>query len=279
MQLQATKTAVITGATQGIGRHTALRLAAAGGHRVLLHGRTRPQAETALRELRAEAGAAAGGLVGCVHGDLADLAQVRGVADQVRAALGEGALDVLINNAGVFANGPRRVSADGFELTHAVNVLAPFVLTHELLPQMAERGRVVTTASLSAAGSVPWDDLQLERNYSDHRAYSLSKLLDILFTFALHRRRGELGVPTLQAVSLDPGTVNTRMLRQGWSMAGIDLNDANDTWKVATQAGEDSGVYYVGGSPYRPPAVALDVGAQDRLWETLAGQAKGVLSS
>ena len=154
-----------------------------------------------------------------------------------------------------------------------------FALTLLLLPRLAARGRVVTTASLSAAGSVPWDDLQLERSYSDHKAYSLSKLLDILFTFGLHRRREDLGLPHLQALSLDPGTVNTRMLRQGWSMAGIDLNDANDTWKVATQAGEDSGVYYVGGSPYRPPAVALDVGAQDRLWETLADQAKQVLSA
>ena len=107
------------------------------------------------------------------------------MADQVKEKVG--ALDVLINNAGVFANEERQTSKDGYELTFAVNVLAPFALTKLLLPCMRENGHIITTSSLSASGTVPWDDLQLERGYNNHRAYSLSKLLDMMFTFALHR--------------------------------------------------------------------------------------------
>ena len=108
------------------------------------------------------------------------------MAEQVKEKVG--ALDLLINNAGVFANEERQTSKDGYELTFAVNVLAPFALTKLLLPSMRENGHIINTSSLSASGTVPWDNLQLEgSSYSNHRAYSLSKLLDMLFTFALHR--------------------------------------------------------------------------------------------
>ena len=179
----AMKTVLVTGATQGIGLHTALRLAQAGNHHVVLHGRTAESGEAALARIRSESGARN---VSLVTGDLSDLAQVRGVADQVKEKVD--GVDVLINNAGVFADEQRQTSADGYELTFAVNVLAPFALTKLLLPAMNRNGHVINTSSLSAGGSVPWDDLQLERAYSNHKAYSLSKLLIQMVTYALHRR-------------------------------------------------------------------------------------------
>ena len=146
------KTVLVTGATQGIGLHTALRLAQAGNHHVVLHGRTAESGEAALARIRSESGARKEDF-SLVTGDLSDLAQVRGVADQVKEKVD--GLDVLINNAGVFADEQRQTSADGYELTFAVNVLAPFALTKLLLPAMNRNGHVINTSSLSAQGKSP----------------------------------------------------------------------------------------------------------------------------
>lgn len=105
-----------------------------------------------------------------------------------------------------------------------MNVLAPYVITGRLLGLVAKApgggGRVVNVASLSASYSVDFDNLQFEKGgYSDHAAYSLSKLLDIMFNAELARRVPE-GVT---CNSLDPGTVNTKMLRAGWGMGGIPI--------------------------------------------------------
>lgn len=159
------KTALVTGATQGIGLHTAMRLASSGYH-VVLHARTPETGAAAVAKL-STSGAKPDHVTTLVTGDLSDLAQVRGVAEQVKEKVG--ALDILINNAGVFADEQRQTSKDGFELTFAVNVLAPFALTKLLLPFMNENGHVINTSSLSAGGTIPWDDLQLESGYTNHR--------------------------------------------------------------------------------------------------------------
>ena len=112
------------------------------------------------------------------------------------------------------------LSADGYELTYAVNVLAPFALTARLLPLRAVRRRVVVTASISAASSIDVSELEQQQqerggSYSAHSAYSLSKACNIahaLHLAALLRGAGS----TVTCNTLDPGTVDTKMLRAGW---------------------------------------------------------------
>jgi NAD(P)-dependent dehydrogenase (short-subunit alcohol dehydrogenase family) len=216
----AAPTVLVTGATDGIGRATALALAARGAT-VLVHGRDPARAAAVAREANAVPGAP--GDAESVVGDLASLAAVRALAAAVRA---RGApLDVLVNNAGVaFRDAERRLSADGFELTFAVNHLAHFLLTRELLDLLAEaaarRGgaRVVTVSSeLHARGRIDFDDLQGERRYGGTAAYAHSKLANVLFARALARRTAARGVTSN---ALHPGVIKTKLLREGFGSQG-----------------------------------------------------------
>ena len=114
----------------------------------------------------------------------------------------------------------RQVSPQGLELTWATNVLAPFLLTVLLLDAVTHR--VVTTASISAASDVDWGNLQQERGFSPHGAYALSKLCNIMFSSQLASRLAAAG-SALTSNSLDPGTVNTKMLLAGWGPIGMRL--------------------------------------------------------
>ncbi|MEU8652754.1 SDR family NAD(P)-dependent oxidoreductase [Streptomyces sp. NPDC048737] len=172
---------LITGATSGLGRHLAERLAARGDT-VLVHGRNAERV-AALAERLAAVGATARPYVA----DLADLAEVRRLADEVRSA--ESRIDVLINNAGV---GPgrdgagRELSRDGHELRFAVNYLAPVLLSRQLLPLLrrSSAGRVVNVGS-AAQLEIDFDDLALERFYHGWVAYGRSKLALASFTVDL----------------------------------------------------------------------------------------------
>jgi NAD(P)-dependent dehydrogenase (short-subunit alcohol dehydrogenase family) len=138
--------------------------------------------------------------------DLSSQAQVRRVADEVRERYPR--LDVLVNNVGGFW-AHRHVTADGLELTFALNHLAPFLLTSLLVERMREQehARIVTvTSSAEALGTIDFDDLQGSRKYSGQRAYNQSKLADVLFTFELARRLRGTGV-TVNAVH--PGVTRT----------------------------------------------------------------------
>ena len=202
------KTALITGATDGVGRVVARRLAR-DGWRVLVHGRNRERGEALVREIEE-----AGGSAQFLAADLSSLAEVRQLAQAVRATTDR--LELLINNAGIGTAGDRpgrQVSADGHELRFAVNYLAGFLLTRLLLP-MLKAGAPARIVNVASAGqqAIDFDDVMLERNYSGRAAYCQSKLAQILFTVDLAEELADSGVI---ANTLHPSTyMNTTMVRQ-----------------------------------------------------------------
>ena len=204
----AEKTVLITGSTDGVGREVALRLAAAGA-KVLLHGRDRQRADRVLEAIRA-----AGGSGVFYPADLASLEQVRELAATVRRE--HARLDVLINNAGIGSAGggrQRRTSANGYELRFAVNYLAGFLLARLLLPLLVASApaRIVNVAS-AGQSPIDFDDVMLTRHYDGGKAYTQSKLAQILFTFDLAREVAGSGI-TVNA--LHPATfMDTTMVRQ-----------------------------------------------------------------
>jgi retinol dehydrogenase 14 len=197
----ADTTVLVTGATGGIGRATALGLATMGA-RLAITGRDHGRTERAAREIRA----AGSGRVDIFVADLSSQSQVRRLAEEVLRTLSR--VDVLVNNVGGYWN-TRHVTADGLERTFAVNHLVPFLLTNLLLDRLRQSApaRVVTVASnAQAMGRIDFDDLQCERSYSGARAYNQSKLANVLFTYELSRRLEGSGVT---ANALHPGVVST----------------------------------------------------------------------
>jgi NAD(P)-dependent dehydrogenase (short-subunit alcohol dehydrogenase family) len=177
------QTILVTGATDGLGRHLAERLALSGA-RLLLHGRDAARGAEALRAIRAATG---NERLEFVRADFASLAEVRAMAARLATDLER--LDTLVNNAGIGSGrpgAPRVLSRDGIELRFAVNYLAPFVLTRALLDLLVRSApaRIVNVAS-AGQQALDFGDLMLERGYSGWRAYCQSKLAQILFTFDL----------------------------------------------------------------------------------------------
>lgn len=197
----AGKTVLVTGATSGIGRATAAGLAAMGA-RVAITGRDHERAERAAGEI----GTATGGRVDVFVADLSSQAEVRRLAGEVLQTYPR--VDVLVNNVGGYWN-TRHVTADGLERTFALNHLASFLLTNLLLDRLKQSApaRVVTVSSgAQANGRIDFDDLQGERSYSGARAYSQSKLANVLFTYELARG---LQASVVTANALHPGVVRT----------------------------------------------------------------------
>ena len=183
----------MTGATDGLGRGLARELAAAGAT-VLVHGRDGDRIRATEAEIR---GASPSARVRSYRADFSSIAEVRAMAESIRAR--EQRLDVLVNNAGIgtiVPGGDRRlVSADGYELRFAVNYLAGYLLTRELLGllEASAPARIVNVSSAGQA-ELDFDDLMLERDYSGVRAYCQSKLAQILFTFELAEELAATGV-------------------------------------------------------------------------------------
>jgi len=266
------RTVVVTGATSGIGKATALGLAAMGA-RVAITGRDAGRAETAAGEIRA-----AGGLADVFVADLSSQAEVRRLAGDLLRDLPR--IDVLVNNVGGYWD-TRHVTADGLERTFAVNHLAPFLLTNLLLDRLKESGpaRVVTVASnAQSMGSIEFDDLQDERSYSGSRAYNQSKLANVMFTYELARR---LRATSVTANALHPGLVSTSFGAEDPSViqrlvvpfvrpfmkaadkgavTSIHLASAPDLERV-------SGLFFAKGKPTKSSQQSYDEAAAARLWQ------------
>ena len=199
------KQILITGGTSGVGLETARLLVTAGAEVTIVGSDALKgaEAEQALNQDPARAGHAT-----FIAADLSSMHQVHQLADTVNERLDR--LDVLINNAGIVVT-KRIETVDGYELTFAVNYLAPFALTHDLLPLLgrSQPARVLSlTAAVEPIGRVPFDDLQRERHFGGLRAYSQSKKALAMFTLELARRQHAAGGGVTANV-IDPFLVRT----------------------------------------------------------------------
>ena len=260
------RTVLITGATDGLGRATALDLAERGAT-VLVHGRSRERGEDTLGEVRRTAG---GERARLYLADLSSLAQVRRLAAEVEA--GHQRLDVLVNNAGIIA-GARELSADGHELTFAVNHLSHFLLTDLLLPLLrgSAPARIVNVASIGQS-PIDFGDVMLERDYSDFRAYGQSKLAQIMFSLELAERLGGGAGVTVNA--LHPATLmETKMVRDHIGRARSTVAEGVEALThLAVGSGVEgvSGHFFDGLAESRAEGQAYDPEARRRLWDLSA---------
>lgn len=262
------KVCLVTGATSGIGREIAAGLARMGAT-VVLSGRDRAKCESAVKEI--------GGDTSCLVADLSSQAAVRQLASDF--AKEHPALHVLVNNAGIFV-AERETTIDGIERTLAVNHLAPFLLTNLLLDSLKSSApaRIVTTSSVAHKGTrMNFDDIQLERSYGGIRAYSQSKLANILFTRELARRLADTQVT---ANCFHPGGVRTGLMRGNplryratWAAAGpfmLSPEKGADTGVYLASSPEVEGVtgkYFVKRKEEQPSNAALGDEAASRLWK------------
>ncbi|WP_127507101.1 oxidoreductase [Actinoplanes solisilvae] len=203
--------AVVTGANSGLGLVTATELARHGAH-VVLAVRNTAAGEQAARRI--------GGDVEVRELDLVSLASVRAFA--AKLAADHPVIDVLVNNAGVVLLGPRRTSADGFELQLGTNMLGHFALTGLLLANLAaaREGRVVSLSSITHKNAhLDFDDLMFERDYRAAPAYGRSKLATTIFGIELDRRLRAAGSPIVSALA-HPGLTRTNLTPRAWEHRG-----------------------------------------------------------
>ena len=254
------RTVLVTGATDGLGLALADRLGAEGAT-VLAHARSEARGAEALERLGS-------GRYEVVVADLASLAQVRSLATAVRERAPR--LDALVNNAGIGSTvpggGARMESEDGLELRFAVNYLAGYALTHELLDLLVASApaRIVNVASAGQM-AIDFDDVMLERGYDGTRAYCQSKLAQILFTFDLAEqlRDRRVTVTALHPATFMPTKMVTRppvsTLEEGLEA----------TWRLVADPELEgvTGAYFFGQREARADAQAYDPSARERLRE------------
>jgi NAD(P)-dependent dehydrogenase (short-subunit alcohol dehydrogenase family) len=241
---------LVTGSTDGLGKHVATELAGRGAA-VLVHGRDPAKVESTAREVPAAEALVA---------DLATLDEVRRMADEVDE------LDTLVNNAGLIVP-ERRESADGYELTFAVNYLSHFLLTLLVLDRVREPARIVNVSSI---GQMPlnFDDLMLERSYDPFRAYAQSKLAQVMFTFELAERLRHRDI-TVNAIH--PATLmDTKMVVEslGWARSSVE-EGARALLRLATDPELDgvTGRFFDGTRESAAHEQAYDPEARRGLWE------------
>jgi NAD(P)-dependent dehydrogenase (short-subunit alcohol dehydrogenase family) len=258
---------LVTGSTDGIGKIAALQLARMGAV-VLLHGRDAEKCRAVRDEMRA---AGDNLKLECFATDFSSLADVRQMGLEIREKFNH--LDVLINNAGVLPvdskSGERQLSAQGYDLCMAVNYLAPFLLTHLLLPSLRMSGsaRIVNVSS-AAQETIDFDDLMMRDNYSPMRAYSRSKLALAMFTFEMDERlRGE----NITINCMHPGSLlDTKMVRRAFSnpQGSAESGAAVEVYLATAPELEGvSGVYFDQKQRAQAHAQAYNHPAREKLWQ------------
>jgi NAD(P)-dependent dehydrogenase (short-subunit alcohol dehydrogenase family) len=269
------KVFLVTGASSGIGEATATGLGALGASVVAVMRGQSPKAEAAMREIQAGS-RDGGGSISAMYADLSSQSSIHQLAHDFEERFGR--LDVLINNAGV-SPWKRQTTVDGLELTFAVNVLAPFLLTDLLLGRLkaSAPSRIVNVSSAAAGGTMAFDNLQGEKKYSMFAAYGQSKLALNMLTVEFARRLQGTGVT---ANFLHPGVVRTSLARDMNPVVQVLASlakpfmaspekGARTSIYVATapELVGVSGRYFSSGREATAPKESYDGEAAKRLWE------------
>jgi NAD(P)-dependent dehydrogenase (short-subunit alcohol dehydrogenase family) len=259
---------LVTGSTDGIGRETALELARLGA-RVIVHGRNKARVADAYEEV---ARASATPPPAPVVADFASLAAVRAMAAELESR--ELPIDALVNNAGVYMK-RRELSADGIEMTMAVNHFAHVLLTHRLLASAPGQAlqRIINVSSIAHNRAfLALEDIENTRGeFDDYQAYATSKFANVLFTVELARRLRTRGV-LVNAVH--PGVVSTKLLTAGFDMRGPDSMGKGARTSVmlaiSPEYGHISGAYFMEGREARMHRQASDAEFAARFYELSA---------
>jgi len=265
------KTCVVTGTTSGIGKETAVALAAAGA-RVAIVCRTRDKGEPALAEIRQRSG----GAVDLFVADFASQRAVRALAVRLAAALPR--VDVLVNNAGLIMD-ERVLTEDGLETTFAVNHIGYFLLARLLQPKLCASApaRIVNVASRAhRSGTIRFDDLMGARGFDGWKAYTQSKLANVVFTYELARRLAGTGVTVN---SLHPGVVASGFGNAGPTLIRLGVRIGRPFMKTPARGAETSiylasapevqgvsGKYFVNRREARSSHESYDPAIAARLW-------------
>jgi len=267
------KICLITGATSGIGQAAATSLAGMGA-RVVIAGRDEERCMRTMESIRKETGNAA---IDYLLADLSIQAQVQHLAQEFLSRYSR--LDVLVNNAGGFFL-TRQESADGIEMTWALNHLSYFILTNLLMDRLkaSAPARMVNVASNSHFKQrLDFNDLQIRRHYNGIKAYGCSKLANVLFTYELARRLEGTGVT---ANALHPGLVATNIGQNNGPLAkgfilwarvkGVSVEEGARTIVYLASSAEVSGVsgkYFTKEREIRSDPASYDMAAAERLWQ------------
>lgn len=276
------KIALVTGATNGIGKVTALELAKLGAH-VVIVGRNAAKTQATVDEIKAASGSVE---IEMIVGDLSLMSEVRRVAEAFKAT--HDRLDMLINNAGSLFQ-TREETSEGLEQTFALNHMSYFLLTNLLLDVLKASGaaRIVSVASeAELAGSVNFNDLQSKSGYSmgGFRAYGTSKLMNIMFTYELSKR---LAGTKVTANVLHPGTVRTGFGSGSNSLLSAVFGLLRNFFLTPEQGADTSiylasspevegitGKYWTKRKQIKSIAASYNEADQRRLWEVSAALAK-----
>ena len=256
-------TVLVTGATDGIGRKTAVELAKMGA-RLIIHGRDPHRGRQVLDEIGQHVN---GNAATYYQADLSSLSAVKKLASEI--ARDHGKIDVLINNAGVFMRG-QTFSKDGYETTFAVNHLAHFALSLRMLPLLgrAKQGRVVTVSSVAHNNSprIDFSDILEINSYIDYSAYALSKLANVLFSNELAEK---LKGTSITSNALHPGVISTKLLYAGFGISGSPVEEGCKTSVFLASdpsLSVTSGKYFSNSNLAEASAFSFDPGVRRNLW-------------
>lgn len=255
------KTVLITGSTDGIGKATAFDFAKQG-YKVIIHGKSKSKVTKTIIEIKERTD---NQNIDYALADFADLNAVKGLSEELKTKLDH--LNILVNNAAIITK-EYNETIDNLEMTFQVNHVAPFLLTHQLLPLLKKtnNSQIINIASMAHSECLDFDKI-LDKNYFDsYNAYEISKLANILFTYKL---AVDLVIDKICVNTLHPGVISTKLLHVLWA-GGDNVQKAVKLINHVKNEAEKNGVtgqYFVNSYPSKSSKISYDKAIQNKLFD------------